>query len=1687
MKRLFILTSLLLLFGSSQIQAQVEDLGCMTDEDAFIGIDRKNWNNGNTNTHSQGYHMNFTLPTDPSIADQTQICKKITEIDIDVTVFGFDDSGLPAGCNVDAYYLNISVGCSSTNPATCTDARPPHLENQLNFPNPTSFNNLPLIYTCTGINDFPFSDILGIDLVPAINYPACNGGQNLVLDGDVTVDYEVCVTVTIDDDEISDMVNLGMDQTICPDETTTLDAGTFDSYEWDDPLGQTSQMITIEPGTYTVTVSDVNGCTDMDEITINEHPISATITNLSSSNTVCPGGTVDLEGSGGTTYSWDNGDNGANITVGPGTYVLTSEDTNGCTGTDQITIDIHPTPTVTVTPATTETCNETLVNIEADSGFTSYDWSDGNGPVSTNNADLAPGNYILTVTDNNGCTNTAEIMITNVIPPNPGTDNMDATVCNDGSTIELPSFLGTHDSGGTWTDDNGAGVDLSDPLNVSFEDVSPQVYNFTYTVDGNSPCPDESATITVTVEFFADAGTNNFESVCNDGETLDFELLIGPHDAGGTWTDLDGAGVDLSDTENVNFIGIPPGVYNFEYIIVNGAPCPDAFSNLQITVTESVSAGDNNMVSICAGADYDLNLALSSDADAGGFWIDDDLTGALAGSIFSTLGFEGQSLNFTYSVGAGGSCGMDEATITVSVENSLSAGTPTLNNSVCAFDTLDLFDFLEMEDMGGDFTDLDGSGGLMNNMLDATVIAPGTYQYEYTIGDGMTCPIEMATIEITILEVPDAESSTVGGTSFCEENCSEYILNFTGNPAYDFGVEIHNEDGITDIILGNTSDNSITYVVCNDGGSGTLTNDTIHIGDSHQEWFIFPTALSDLNCDVDFATSPDTTTFQVASTFIAFIEPTLCPNESITVNGNTYDITTPMGEETIINPGDCDSTLMINLSFFSPADSLIDQQLCEGQSIIVNGNTYDVDTPMGIDTLFGLSQNGCDSIVTIDLDFIMSFEDSLTANICIGVSLFLEGAFQTMAGVYTDNFTSVAGCDSIVVTTLEVMPCTVPIDVQLLHNECAGGSEGEIGISLDAGSPPFTINWSGNGDSGSFMINQTNTFGFVTGLESAQYMFMIVDNNGMDLGTLPLTLVDNNPALEGEINIISEISCFMDIDGILGVDISGGGGDYSYSWDNIAGDVPGDTGLGPNTYNLTVTDQFDCTLELSQELIAPDEITFEITTSDIFCGDMDGGNLFLENIEGGSGNYTVTVDGNPIVPPYEVDNLGMGDHEVIVSDENDCDVSQNFTINADYDAISFETIIDDVKCADLDGGSIIIFNIEGGSGNYTVTVNGNSVAAPYNVTNLDAGNYEIIVSDENDCEITQTVEVMEDEQITFDITTADITCGDLDGGNMLIENIQGGSGDYVVNVDGNIILPPYMVDNLSIGDHIIIVMSANVPTDENCEEVAFFEIMAEEEITFDLTSEDSSCVEAENGSISIDNIMGGTAPYTVMINGTVATDPSSINQLAGGLYDIVVTDDNDCSATAAVNIMDLESPEILDFQTSYTITEGESVILEGNFLEAIDRIEWSGDPSLDCTDCANPTATPLQDASYTITVFDTNGCSESLTITVIVGLMLVPDGDLYVPNVFSPNGDGFNDSFDLLTGPDSNITILDYLIYDRWGNLLYDNPIALGAGNGWNGIFNDEEIQPGVFVYLIRYQAGDSEPVVLRGDVTLVK
>ncbi len=184
------------------------------------------------------------------------------------------------------------------------------------------------------------------------------------------------------------------------------------------------------------------------------------------------------------------------------------------------------------------------------------------------------------------------------------------------------------------------------------------------------------------------------------------------------------------------------------------------------------------------------------------------------------------------------------------------------------------------------------------------------------------------------------------------------------------------------------------------------------------------------------------------------------------------------------------------------------------------------------------------------------------------------------------------------------------------------------------------------------------------------------------------------------------------------------------------------------------------------------------------------------------------------------------------------------------------------------------------------------------------------------------------------------------------------------------------------------------------------------------------------------------------------------------LYTVTGCSSSIDSVTIRVN----PSPEVKAC-CSTTINPGESVNLTGT---GIGNYLWTPSTGLSCINCPNPVASPVQNTTYTLTITNDSGCVASDTVSINVCR-------IFVPNVFSPNHDGYNDKLYVRS---TCINSMDFCVFDRWGNKVFESQ---NSNNGWDGTFHGKPMTMGTYIWYLKATLFDGTSIEKKGNVALVR
>jgi gliding motility-associated-like protein len=288
----------------------------------------------------------------------------------------------------------------------------------------------------------------------------------------------------------------------------------------------------------------------------------------------------------------------------------------------------------------------------------------------------------------------------------------------------------------------------------------------------------------------------------------------------------------------------------------------------------------------------------------------------------------------------------------------------------------------------------------------------------------------------------------------------------------------------------------------------------------------------------------------------------------------------------------------------------------------------------------------------------------------------------------------------------------------------------------------------------------------------------------------------------------------------------------------------------------------------------------------------------------------------------------------------------------------------------------------------------------------------------------------------------------------------------------------HQITGLSAGNYAITITDGN-----GCIESAEVTLIEPDKLITALEITEPGCFDQSLGSITVIP-EGGVSPYAFSIDGFTFQDEPMFNNLSKGVYQLTIRDANGCEHSEIVSI-DVPLSIQVELGSDQVISLGESANLTAIVnlpFDSIAAIQWTGIDSIACPKCLTHVVAPVITTAYSISVSAVDGCADSDTMTVHVST----DHHFYIPNIFSPNGDGINDVLSI-SASDGVERILSFSIFDRWGNLVFEKNNSQPNEVNWDGAFNDKTLNPGVFTFKAVIRYSDNRTEIRYGDVTLLR
>jgi len=1425
-------------------------------------------------------------------------------------------------------------------------------------------------------------------------------------------------------------------------------------------------------GDYTVNVTDANGCNTTASITLNappEYDIVAVVSNLD-----CFGdtdGAIDITvldgGSGiGYTYTWvpapPFGAGTPNVSgLTAGTWTVTISDSEACDTTLSFTITSPPELILDASVISDVNCNgacDGSADVTIIGGTPPYSilWDDPLAQTTPVASGLCAGIYTVTVTDANGCIETASITIDEPAAFDltlSQTDLLCFGDCNATATVLV-------NSGGVapYT------ILWDDPLaQTTFTAIALCAGTYNATITDNNGC-DTVVTFTVIepTELVIDGAAINSACFGDCTGSAFFTISGGTLPYSFEWYN---AATDIPlGVDNDSIFDLCAGDYYA--IVTDGNGC--TVQSLDLTITElpeivpSILSTTDATCAICDGT-----AEISAVGGTGVFtfdWDPDPLAGDGTSSVTGLC-------SGAYTVTITDDAGCTE-TLVVSIDD--------IALEVLDLDSVDVTCFGSCDgEASATFVSLDPpytlewfdnltgiSTGIFGSP--ATGLCGGEYLAVLTNASGCV------TTEVITVNEPPAILGTItpvdiSCNGLCDGSASIIISGGVPPYTYDWGVPLPGGGEGTPTAIGLCA--GPWEVVVTDAGGCVIT---------------FPTTIDEpLEINIDAESSSDVSCFGdtdgSASVIVSggtgpYTYEWIDCSTGLPI-GQTGPLATGLGSGSyqcvITDANGCSTTsncLAVdeapeitaiitseNVSCFGECDGLIFAvpsggaapyfyQWLDEFGVAIPGQTNDSieNICSGTYNLRITDLNGCVQLFgPIDMTspaspwvVVTSQTNISCAGDCDGTAtvVVLDGNNPPYTYSWDDPFSQVTPTASFLcegtwsITISDAGVCDTTISFNIVDNDpifanvtditnviCFGECTGEITVNPTGGTAPYTLNWSDG---------QTGTT--ATDLCVGPITLSITDGVGCTIDTT-IILTEST-----EITLLSSFSnntsCGV-CNGSATVNVTGGAGPYSYDWspDPLAGEGTNNaTGLCAGIVNVIITDANGCSIV---EVFAISDVTGEdvtTTSTDASCfGVCDGtaeaiytcvdGPCSQEWFDAGTGVSTG-------VTTPTITDLCAGEYFVVVTNADGCVTIESVIIDSPSEIIPNEIIVD-ISCTGESDGSITLFPTGGSGGGYTyswspIPPNGDGTNE---ALDLGPGIWEITITDGDGCNTTAAYNFADPIPITLVADPTNVSCNGYCNGTILVTASGGGGGFTFQWFMGGVLMPgetSALLAAICTGNYNVEVTDANGCTVSLPADVTISEPIA---ITALMTSTTVSCNGACDGTATL-TIGGGAPPYIVNWYNTLTgaligiSDPIATG-LCPGSYYAVISDNNGCSITTSPVV--ITEPLPISFTLSTTDAgcfgfcdgTGILVVTGGTPIYNYTWLTVLGDPIVGGT---GSSVTDLCEGFYTVEAVDANGCSTGEIPVVIngndeiIGSMFSNDANCGVANgnatVFASGG-----------------------------------------------------------------------------------
>ncbi|MBK8877093.1 MAG: HYR domain-containing protein [Haliscomenobacter sp.] len=1350
----------------------------------------------------------------------------------------------------------------------------------------------------------------------------------------------------------------------------TVSGGTAPySYNWPGALADVEDPDNVAAGTYTVTVTDLKGCSANATAIITQPSSALMLSTTVTSNALCSGGNTgaaSVNASGGTpgyTYLWSNGQTTpAANNLSAGAYTVTVTDAAGCSKVATAVITNPAGLAVNISSFTNVSCqggSNGSATVMAAGGTPPYAfaWSNGASGQTVNN--LPAGTYVIVVTDANGCMSQTSVTITQPALLSATLISKQDITCNGANNggATLLATGGTAPFTFTWP-----GAFVENPRTG----LNPGTYAVTVT-DQEGCMATVAVQINEPLVLSATVSSQNNVS-CYGGNNGSINLTVN----GGTapydyeWS---GAAQDVQDPQN-----LVAGIYTVTVTDANGCTA----------ITSTTIAQPTNP----------LNAGISSFTNAA-------CNGSATGS--ATVSATGGTPNYTYlwnngqntSMATNLSAGVYQVTVT-DMNGCTAVTSVTIINPALLEVNITALSNVSCNGLANGSASVMASGGsptytyawrtLANVPVGAgntqLNLAPGTYVVEVTDANNCTAQTTVTITEPPLLIVNIA--ATTSASCYGGNTGTATAIATGGNPSYTYAWP----GGSTGQVLNNLSAGSYTVTVTDE--TGCQATATALITEPAAPLLITLDQIVPVSCHggangaifITLAGGTAPYRYNWSGSVPNVEDPSGLTAGSYSVVVTDLNGCTATATYVVTEPATAPNVNITNVIDADCSGNGTGQATAvpvggsPGYSYLwSNGQTSATATNLsaGAYQVTVTDANGCTAVGFVVIENPANLLVSITAQtnvLCNGEST--GGAVAQASGgkapytfawsnnTFGPNLNGVAA-GQYFITVTDDNGCMVQASVNITEPtlligsvqntsapSCFGFSDGAAVISATGGAGPYVFTWSDNGTG----ANRTN-------LTPGNYSVTVTDANKCSTAAM-LTIPNAPSALVLNVGSVVNVSCFGGNDGGIPVSVSGGTAPYQYSWSNGAPNIEDPFGLPAGTYNLTVTDSKGCTATTTvvvSQPAAPVVANINAFIHPLCNGNANGSATVTPS--GGVGSYTYLWSNGQTTATAI--NLAAADYTVTVTDANGCSAEAFVTlVNPPVLNVFIASKMRYNVTVRL---RAVLPPVSGGTASYTyLWSNGQNTAT---AAGLTAGFYFVTVTDQNGCQAFTSVQITQPPLVVASIiSTTPANCtGDMNG--TALASAAGGLTPYTFTWPGGV--TGALRTGLAAGSYVVTVTDAN-----GCTATATAVVgQPSNPVGIAVTNVTNIlCYGAATGAIDI-TVSGGVAPYLYTWTNPAA-DVEDPTGLPAGIYTVVVVDANGCSATQTVSITQPATP------VSATAIVVNNALCSGTGTGEAMAVPSNGTPGYTyawSNGQLTQNATGLVAGGYQVTVTDLNGCS----------------------------------------------------------------------------------------------------------------